>query len=256
MYLSRVPAADSPLPELYPEAAVGGYSRMDGTVEFYNRINALLDPDSEVLDFGAGRGQWARARYSDRAFDLQWLKGKVKRTVGADVDNAVLSNPSLDDAVVLLAGEPLPFEDGSFDVIIADYVLEHIPTDQAQVVAAELSRVLRPGGWLAARTPNRRGMIALGGRLVPNRQHHKVLRHLQPQREEQDVFPTAYAMNTRAALRRLFPDSHHARYVYGYTVEPTYFGQSTLAWRLGALINRLTPPPFTAILMVFVQKKS
>lgn len=156
VYRARVPESASPLKRLYPETAVGGYSRMDGTVEFYNRVKALTGRDSEVLDFGAGRGQWAESRYSERAFDLQWLKGTVRRVVGSDVDDAVLSNPSLDDAVLLTVGEPLPFADGSFDVIIADYVLEHIPADEAERVAGELSRVLRPGGWLAARTPNRR----------------------------------------------------------------------------------------------------
>lgn len=239
---------------IYPEVAVGGFSRMDGTVEFYNRVNALLRPDSCVLDFGAGRGQWSRSDYSARARELQWLKGKVACVVGADVDDAVLSNPSVDEAVVLDPDGPLPFADGAFDVVVADYVLEHIPEEQADHVASELSRVIRAGGWLAARTPNRRGMIALGGRLVPNRQHTTVLRRLQPDREEQDVFPTVYAMNTRAALRRVFPAPKHELYVYGYTVEPTYFGRSAAAWRVGTLVNRLTPPALAAILMVFVHK--
>ena len=29
---------------------------MDSTIQFYERINALLQPDFVVLDFGAGRG--------------------------------------------------------------------------------------------------------------------------------------------------------------------------------------------------------
>lgn len=227
---------------------------MDGTVEFYNRVAALVDQNSDVLDFGAGRGQWALQTYSARARDLQWLKGRVRRVVGADVDDAVLSNPTVDETVLLEPGKALPFDDGSFDLIVADYVLEHIPADQAPGVAAELSRVLRPGGWIAARTPNRRGVIALGGRLVPNRHHTTVLRRLQPDRDAADVFPTAYAMNTPTTLRRLFPQPEHDTYVYGYTAEPTYCGRSTLAWRVGALVNRLTPPPLAAVFMVFVRK--
>jgi SAM-dependent methyltransferase len=40
--------------------------------------------------------------------------------------------------------QDLPFRDGSFDVVVANYVLHHVP-DPARAVS-EMSRVLRPGG--------------------------------------------------------------------------------------------------------------
>ena len=40
----------------YPENRAGGFSRCDGTVQFYQRVRALLRPNYVVLDFGAGRG--------------------------------------------------------------------------------------------------------------------------------------------------------------------------------------------------------
>ncbi len=39
----------------------------------------------------------------------------------------------------------LPFEDNSFDLILCNHVLEHIPDDRKAM--QELFRVLRPGGW-------------------------------------------------------------------------------------------------------------
>ncbi|MCB9426064.1 MAG: methyltransferase domain-containing protein [Flavobacteriales bacterium] len=39
----------------------------------------------------------------------------------------------------------LPFEDGSFDVILCNHVLEHIPDDTKAM--QELYRILKPGGW-------------------------------------------------------------------------------------------------------------
>ena len=39
----------------------------------------------------------------------------------------------------------LPFEDNSFDVILCNHVLEHIPDDTKAI--AELYRVMKPGGW-------------------------------------------------------------------------------------------------------------
>lgn len=240
------------LAKLYPEAAVGGYSRLDGQIEFYTRVNALVGPTSRVLDFGAGRGQWALDPMPEMARRLRLLKGRVAEVVGSDVDDIVTSNPTLDTAVVVELGAPLPFEDATFDLVIADHVLEHVNPEDAQAVADDLMRVLKPGGWLAARTPNKWGIIGLGARAIPNKAHTKVLAKLQPGRKAEDVFPTRYAMNTRKHLRQLF--AGHGVHVYGHASEPQYVGRSPMAWRLAAGVDRLTPPRLAPTLMVFVQK--
>ncbi len=243
---------DPTLARLYPEAAVGGFSRLDGSIEFYTRVNALVDEKSRVLDFGAGRGQWALEPSPEMSRRLRHLKGRVAEVVGSDVDPVVMTNPTLDTAVVVELGAPLPFQDDSFDLVIADHVLEHVDADDAQSAADDIMRVIKPGGWLAARTPNKWGMIGVGARLVPNKQHAKVLSRLQPGRKAEDVFPTRYAMNSRKRLRTLF--AGHALHVYGHTSEPTYFGHSPTAWYLAAGLGRLTPPKLAPTLMVFVRK--
>jgi SAM-dependent methyltransferase len=45
----------------------------------------------------------------------------------------------------------LPFADDSFDVILCNHVLEHIPDDQKAL--SELYRVLKPGGWGVFQVP-------------------------------------------------------------------------------------------------------
>jgi SAM-dependent methyltransferase len=241
------------LKRLYPEAAVGGYSQKDGQVEFYTRINALVDEKSRVLDFGAGRGHWAVDPMPQIAKQLRWLRGRVNEVVGTDVDPVVLTNPSLDEAHVVGLGEPLPFEDESFDLVVADYVLEHVNAGDAPDLAADVMRVLKPGGWFAARTPNKWGMIGLGARAIPNRLHVRMLNRLQPGRKAEDVFPTRYSMNTRSELRRLF--AGHGVHVYGHSSEPQYVGRSAVAWRLAAAVDRLTPQRLASTLMIFVQKE-
>lgn len=238
---------------LYPEAGVGGFTRYDGFVEFYTRVNALLHADSEVLDFGAGRGLWATEPLPAYSVHLRSFHERVRRVVGVDVDPVVLDNPTLADARLLAPGEAIPYEDESFDLVLADHVLEHVSAADAPRVAAELLRVLRPGGHLAARTPNKWGIIGIGARAVPNGLHTRVLERLQPGRKAEDVFPVEYQMNTRRELRRLFPPPHEL-VVYGHASEPTYFGNAAAAWRIAAFIDRLTPPALEPTLMVFVRK--
>lgn len=241
------------LARLYPESTVGGFTRYDGFVEFYTRVNALLDDSSVVLDFGAGRGLWASEPLPAYSRQLRAFHERVARVVGIDVDEAVLQNAALAEAHVVAPGARIPYDDATFDVVLADHVLEHVSQSDAPTVAGEILRVLRPGGWLAARTPNKWGMIGVGARAVPNGLHTRFLHRLQPGRKDEDVFPVEYHMNTRRQLRRLFP-APHSVVVYGHTSEPTYFGQSKAAWRAAAFLGRLTPPALEPTLMIFVQK--
>lgn len=49
---------------------------------------------------------------------------------------------------VYAAGEPLPFEDRSFDVCFASCVLHHVQDDQRVTLLEEMERVSRPGGLI------------------------------------------------------------------------------------------------------------
>jgi len=85
---------------LYPEIGAGGYTRVDGSVEFYGRVNALISTDMTVLDFGAGRGKDIVDDPNAYRRSLRDLRGRVARVIGVDIDPAVLDNPCLDQAIV------------------------------------------------------------------------------------------------------------------------------------------------------------
>lgn len=247
------PFADEFETRFYPERAAGGFSHTDGTIAFYARVNVLLRPEMTVLDYGAGPGRsiaqdaiaWRRA--------LRTLKGKCARVVGVDIDPAVRDNPYLDAAETVSPDGVLPLADASVDLIVADCVFEHVAAPQA--TARELDRVLKPGGWICARTPNRWGYIGLATNLVPNRLHVAVLRRVQPDRPADGVYPTRYRLNTRAALRRAFPPACYLHAVHTMNNEPAYFGRSALAWHLMRLAFRLTPEALGATFYAYLQKR-
>jgi len=236
---------------LYPEVAAGGFSHVDGKVGFYQRVNALLLPHMTVVDFGAGRGQSSEDPVIYRR-ELSLLRGKVKNVVGLDVDDVVLSNPQVDEAHVVHQGSPLPLADQSVDLVVSDYAFEHI-TDP-EWVSGELHRVLTPGGWICARTPNKWGSIGIPARLVPNRFHNAVLRLVQPEKQQRDTFPTAYRLNSFSALARYFPPTQFLHANYAMESEPAYFGSSETLWRIVIASYRLTPRRLGSTLYVFLRK--
>jgi SAM-dependent methyltransferase len=237
----------------FPEVAAGGYTRVDGTVDFYSRVNSLLNPEFIVLDSGAGRGVGPSEDPVGYRRALQMLRGKCKKVIGVDIDDAVRGNPALDQAHVISADTRMPLGDETVDLIVSDHTFEHV--ENAAFVAGELHRVLRPGGWICARTPNRWGYIALGARIIPNKLHSIVLRRLQPHRKEIDVFPTVYNLNTRRSLEKHFPSERYEKVIYGHFAEPAYFGSSRILWWLMLKGFQIVPESLAPTWMIFMRKK-
>ena len=98
---------------------VGGFTENDGTIDFYLRINSLINDKSVVLDLGAGRASWYEDDKCATRRDIRLLKGKVKQLIAADVDEVVLSNRSSDKQIVINNGK-LDLEQNSVDLIVAD----------------------------------------------------------------------------------------------------------------------------------------
>jgi len=235
----------------FPETQVGGFSKVDGSIDFWSRIHALIAPEWSVLDYGAGRGAYIATDVSPYRRQLKTLKGRVRHVAGCDVDPAVMDNPFLDEAQVITPGAPLPFADASFDLVYANWVFEHVTTPQA--VVDELLRVTKPGGWIAAATANKWGYVAIASSLVPNRHHVAAKSKISPDVADVDVFPTAYLMNTPGTLRALF-GSRARLWCYTQSAEPSYHFNNSLAYGLFKALHKLLPDALGTGLYMFARK--
>lgn len=237
--------------QVYRELAVSGFAHNDQEVAFFTQVAALLRPEDVLLDFGAGRGAFTETDPSSYRVWLQNFRGRCTHVDGCDLDPVVLENPTLDAAAIIEAGKPLPYPDGHFDIIVSRYVFEHIA--DPEWAARELLRVLKPGGWICAMTPNKWGYVALGARVVPNRAHAGVLARLQPGSQARDVFPTQYRLNRPSAVKRYFGNSADV-YWYSTSAVPSYHFGSVVLMRFLQFVHRLTPPLFDLGLRFFIRK--
>lgn len=243
----------APIDHHYPEHRFGGFTDIDGTVVFYTRMRALLQPTDVVLDIGCGRGSGAEDPVRTRR-EVRVLKGHCSRVIGVDLDPAGRTNPTIDE-FRLISSRRWPVEGQSIDLAFADFVLEHVA--EPDHFFAECRRVVRPGGYLCIRTANVFSYFGLASKVVPNTRHREVLRVLQPDRCPEDVFPTVYRANTQGRLMRLLVRHDFDACVYGYEAEPSYVPPSrSILYRLAVWHARYAPRKFKIGLFAFGRRLS
>ena len=165
--------------------------------------DALADTvkgDTRWLDLGCGHNflpQW-------RAEQEQALARRPAQLVGLDYDMPSLRNHRSISQLVRGDISRLPFRDGSFSLVSSSMVFEHLKQPRAQL--EEIGRVMNPGGELIFLTPNTMGYTTILGRMVPEFLKARVIRFFHD-REEHDVFPTFYRINSPAEVARVVQES-------------------------------------------------
>ncbi len=105
----------------------------------------LIRPGDNVLEVGCGRGRYLRAIRSTFP-DV--------RCTGADIVPSLLANIPPEISTIEASMEAVPSPDNSFDVVFSVEALEHSANFQAAI--REMSRIAKPGGWLAVIDKERR----------------------------------------------------------------------------------------------------
>ncbi|WP_242149395.1 class I SAM-dependent methyltransferase [Sphingomonas sp. BAUL-RG-20F-R05-02] len=242
------------LQKLYPERRFSRVVRDEGKFLFYSIVADLLESHHVVMDFGAGRGHQIEA-VSGHLRTLLDFRGRCKTVIAVDPDDAVLTNPFVDEAHVIDATGRIPLPDNSVDIITSFAVLEHV-ANPAQVVD-EIYRVLRPGGWFCAWTPNKWGYVGIGVRMVPNRLHEKLVPLAEPRdtRQSIDVFQTAYQLNTVNDVGRFFGPERFYNHAFTANGSPSYHFGSIIIARFWQVMMAIAPARCRKTLFVFVQRR-
>ena len=122
------------------------------------RDSAALFPGARVLDIGCGTG----------AYTAPLSQGSEAFFVGIDCAPALLrlADQRTGAHVTFTASDAaqLPFRDDTFDAVVGNAVLHHLPLDRA---LPELLRVLKPGGSFCFAEPNKLNPQVFAERSTP-----------------------------------------------------------------------------------------
>ena len=177
------------------------------------RLNDQVTTASAWLDVGCGHAVLPEWRASEETA----LVRTAPYVVGIDMDYEALARHRSITQRCLSNVSNLPFRDGSFDLVTANMVVEHL--DAPRVQFAEVARVLRRGGVFLFHTPNARNYMMPFVRIIPERSK-KVLAALVEGRAGEDVYPTHYRANDREKIQEAVEGS-------GLSVEDIEFVNSS-----------------------------
>ncbi len=163
-----------PIPEINQRAFVAEQykdaSNLEKRLNFHQRFSTnkygwqrfvfdqlSLPASCKVLELGCGSG-------------ALWLENLERIPQGWEITLTDLSSGMLAEARVNLQerryfsfesadAQSIPFQAGSFDAVIANHMLYHVPDRQAAL--AEVRRVLRPGGRFFAATNGERHLVEI-----------------------------------------------------------------------------------------------
>ena len=204
-----------------------------------------INKDSVVLDIGAGAGIVSEMNF----------KQNVKFICGIDLDPRVQENPMLHEGKIADASR-IPYEDEKFDLIFADNVMEHL--EDPEGVLAEAKRVLKPGGLLLFKTPNRWHYMPIIARATPL-SFHKFVNQLRG-RAGVDTFKTFYRANSKHQVNAVVQKiGLHVSKINLIEGRPEYLRFNTLFYCIGILYEKLVNSHsilsyFRILMIVEIQK--
>ena len=185
-----------------------------------------IDESTVLLDIGAGRGNLPQMNFKDL----------VQHAVGVDPDEAINSNPYLDEAYVGF-GNSMPFlRTERFDVVVSNNVLEHISDPESYY--REVARVVKKGGVFITKTPNIYHYMPTIARITPFF-FHKFITGLMGT-ESHDTFPTRYQANSKKAQRNYGLQSGFKIHSFIFKEgRPEYLRTFCLTYMIGLVYERI-----------------
>lgn len=150
--MSRFATRKTEIAARFSHAAASYASHADLQAAIADAVLAILEPSGVVLDAGCGRGRESLLISACPA---------VQRVLAMDIAPAMLAALPASERITALQGdmEAIPLPDQSVDVVFSNFALQWC--ESREQVAAEMARVLTPGGRLLFSVPGPNSLAAL-----------------------------------------------------------------------------------------------
>lgn len=149
-------------------------------------LKKYITPETRLLDVGCGH----------KAYGAEYYK-KAKWRVGVDPDTEALAANELMDEKILSKIEDLPVFAEKFDLVISQFVLEHI--ENPDEVIKKISAATKSGGHFIFMTSNLHSPLIALSKITPTF-IKKYLKKYFFGIDARDTFPTKYRINTLSRL--------------------------------------------------------
>jgi 2-polyprenyl-3-methyl-5-hydroxy-6-metoxy-1,4-benzoquinol methylase len=157
-------------------------------------VASLVNRETSWLDVGCGRDV-----FPSNVATAKLLADRCRVLVGVDPSDNIHRNTLVHERFCGLISQFRP--DFPFDLVTLRMVAEHVTDPEA--TSAAFHRICKPGGRVVVYTVYKWSPVTVISSIVPFKWHNR-LKNIIWKTQEEDTFPTAYRMNTRSRLSRIF----------------------------------------------------
>ena len=198
---------------------------------YWSTLDGCITSNMMVLDMGAGKKSM-----------LSLFIGRKITIVGLDASHEALKkNKSLSYGVCGDA-QRLPFKTGAFDLIVSQWLLEHLPAPV--FFFKEASRCMRKGGSFVVVSNSLFCPLMAFNALMPRKIRDGIKRRFLPKEVEEDTFPTFYRANTKRRLKRLLRSTELKEKFFIYVSDLSFFIFNRILFAFWLAVDRFTERRF------------